>query len=106
VLQNRGPQHEAIIDLNGMLPLLAEPRSNVYPNAIFSADNGRPIKPKQKMTVTLDATYNLANDPAKKTSDIWQVLSVMQLMAKPTRIRGTRVIRACPCRAVWTTRQR
>jgi HYR domain len=69
-LQNRSPHDEMITDLTGLVTLVAESLSNVCPNATVLLHNGPPnktktLKPKQKLTVTFDVTYNCANDPAK-----------------------------------------
>jgi hypothetical protein len=69
-LQNRSPHDEMITDLTGLVTLVAESLSNVCPNATVVLHNGPPnktktLKPKQKLSVTFDVTYNCANDPAK-----------------------------------------
>jgi parallel beta-helix repeat protein len=70
--QNRSPHDEAITDLTGLITLVAESLGTNCPNATVVLHPGPPnnpktLKPKQKMTVTLDVTYNCANDKLKGT---------------------------------------
>ncbi len=69
-IQNRSPHNEVITNFNGLVTLVAESLSNECPNATVVLHPGPPnnpktLKPKKKMLVTFDVTWNCANDPLK-----------------------------------------
>ncbi len=69
-IQNRSPHDEVITNFNGLVTLVAESLSNECPNATVVLHPGPPnnpktLKPKKKMFVTFDVTWNCANDPLK-----------------------------------------